>query len=192
MIKTDLGLIIGYYPDGMPIYLDMGDVTGNPPSGQTGTAKKVTTAQNNYYGDPEEESDDTYGDPGELPPPIEYLPITFHNNTYFTLFTVASGDGNTINAASYPYQATETGRQVFSYNIVPTAEGTDFTISDYSRDFTVSIEEQLYGRFCSLLMMQPTLMTIKVWGGMTTEPFASLSHGGRVVSFDHEKICRGL
>ena len=96
-----------------------------------------------------------------------------------------------MTAASYPYQRTENGDPLFRYTITTGVGQTDFTISDNIGDMTVSISEELLGKYCAKLTHRRGRMTVKVWGGGTTEPFEIASISSRDVTFDSDKIIAG-
>lgn len=185
---TDYGGQILFYP-----------TNGLPPAEWAGNYDNAYDEQDDYYDpyvpkDPEP-GDDPYVpyepyDPPD-PEPIEYPGIDYFSSSNLTIFFVGYAKGETITAASYPYQRTESGRPLFSYKIVQTATGTDFVIADYTGEFSVSIGEQLTGRFCALLTWTAGVMTIKVWGGGTSDPEMSASKSTRQVSFDSSKIIAG-
>jgi len=107
------------------------------------------------------------------------------NNGEFNIFVVGYGGGR---YAKYPYQRTENGVPLFQYTITSSVGNTDFTITDNIGEFTISIEEELVGKFCALLTLGKGRMSVRVWGGGTTEPYEMIAISSRNVTFDATKI----
>ena len=156
-------------------------------------ARQIDNDTWDYY-DPSDDDDDEdiWVDPG--PPdiePVEYPPLLSVSNSEFSIFTVGYCYDDDFPAASYPYQMTENAKPVFKYTVCPDgAGGTDFIVEDNIGEFVVHIDEILYGHFCSLMVMWAGFMSIKVWGGDTSEPYEVTGISTRRVTFDHSKICR--
>lgn len=151
--------------------------------------------QDDYYDPyaPSDDTDDPWEDPGPPPPPlpIEYPAVPSIDNGEFSIFFVGCSYTPTLIAAKYPYHRTENGDPLFKYTITTGVGQTDFTISDNIGDMTVSISEELLGKYCTKLTHRRGRMTVKVWGGGTTEPFEIATISPRNVTFDASKIIAG-
>lgn len=176
------GTCIIWMPHFLPSTTHHADTTGND----------YDEDRDDFY-DPYEDDDpdDPWEDPG-LPPEesIDYPTVPSINNGEFTIFFTGYGASSLV-AASYPFQRTENGRPLFQYMIQTEPGMTNFTISDNIGDSIISIEEELIGKFCAKLTHRAGQMTVKVWGGSTTEPFEIASVSSRNVTFDSSKIIAG-